>query len=193
MYFFTPHPFVSYDPTGQNAPSVVVDITKRFKITDLVKNSRLVFYEYTVKDRDRPDIMAEAYYGNAQLDWVFFMTNTIWDPYFQWPMNQMQFEAFIRSKYGSTSVAMSQVHHYEQIVNKRKELFTNFDGTQITVPEKSVVVDFATYSGLAPDMRRIVSNFDYEESRNEARRNIKILEKAYLPTLLREFKQVFNS
>lgn len=192
MYYFTPFPRVTYDPTGKSVPVLAYDITKRFKLSYIMKNSRLVFYEYAIKDRDRPDIMAEVYYENSQLDWIFFLTNSIWDPYFQWPLTQLQFESYIRSKYGSTSNALAQVHHYEQIVVPRKEMFVNFDGTEINIEEKTVVVDQTTYLSLPSNRRKVIDCLTYEENENNRKRNIRILEKAYLPQLLREFKQVFS-
>ena len=74
-YFFTPHPFVAYDPTGQNTPSLAIDITRRFRLSEISRNNSLIFYNYDVKDSDRPDIMAEKYYQDPRLDWLFFITN----------------------------------------------------------------------------------------------------------------------
>lgn len=191
MFFFTPHPLVSYDPTGSNAPQLALDITRRFKLQETVRNARLVYFEYFIKDRDRPDIMAEKYYGNSKLDWLFFITNQVYDPYFQWPLNQMQFDAFIRQKYGSAAAAESQTHHYEQIITTRKEYY-NYDNTLIVIPEKTVIIDQTTYASLGIAERKIVNCFDYEEDLNNKKRTIRILDKAFVPTLMRDFRRIFE-
>lgn len=183
---------VSYDPLNENAPQLAIDITRRFKLVDTMRNSRLVYYEYSIKDRDRPDAMAERYYENPRLDWLFFITNQIWDPYYQWPLNYSQFDAYIRAKYGSTDVAQRTTHHYEQIIQTRKDMYSNYDGSVITIPEKTVVVDFTTYASLQAAERKIVDTYAWEESLNNKKRQIKILDKAFVPGLLRDFRRIFE-
>lgn len=193
MFYFTKFPTVEYDPTGQNAPVLATDITRRFKISDIVKDRRLVYYEYDIRDDDRPDIMAEKYYGDSRLDWLFFIVNQIYDPFYQWPLNQQQMDAYLRSKYGSPSVAMATVHHYEQIVAPRKEYYSNYDNTVIMIPEQVVIVDQTTYVSLASTARREVSVFDHEEELNNNRRRIKILNAAFVPEFLRSVRTVFDA
>lgn len=191
-YFFTNHPTVLYDPTGGNSPQVVIDITRRFKIGELLKNKRLVLYDYQIKEHDRPDLMAQKYYDDPRLDWLFFITNDIYDPYFQWPLNYNQLTNYIRQKYGSVSVAQGTNHHYEQIITQRQEYVSNYDNSVIVIPEKTLIVDYTTYSGLASTSKRAVSCFDYEEAANNLKRNIKILDKSYVPSLMQEFKVIFD-
>jgi hypothetical protein len=192
MFYFSTHPLVEYDPTNENAPQLCVDITKRFKLSDIAKKSKLIYYNYQVKDRDRPDILAESYYGDSRLDWVVFITNMMYDPYFQWPLNQFQFDSFIREKYGSVSNATSQIHHYEQIITPRREYVSNYDGTTIVIPEKTLVVDQTTYVSLGVNSKKIVYSYGYEETLNNKKRSIKIMDKTYLPQLIQEFKDVFS-
>lgn len=191
-FFFTPNPFVVYDPLNENRPQLAIDITRRFRIEKVIRNSRLVYYEYDIQDRDRPDIMAEKYYGNSQLDWLFFVTNNIIDPYFQWPLNYKQFEDYIRQKYGSTSVAQGTTHHYEQILQLRTNT-TNIDGESIIIPERYLIIDQTTYQTLAPTYRRLVDAYSHEENENNNKRNIKILDKAFVPEILQQFGDIYSS
>lgn len=192
MFYFSQHPLILYDPLKKNKPQLSMDITKRFKIRDLALSNALLMYDYQIKDRDRPDIMAEKYYGNPRLDWIFFLTNSIWDPYFQWPLTQYKFESYIKQKYGSIANAQSQVHHYEQIVESRKEFISNFDGSLINIPEKTLIVDLETYQSLPSNERKLLTDYDHEEVENNKRRLIKILDKQYVPLMMREMKGIFN-
>lgn len=191
-YFFTPYPVVLYDPRGINQPQLAIDITRRFRLEHVTKNSKLIFYEYEIKDTDRPDIMADKYYGDSRLDWLFFITNSIYDPYFQWPLNYSQFVAYIRQKYGSTSAAQATTHHYEQILQARRER-VEYDGTIITLPERAVIVDYTTYIALATTARRSVTTYEFEENENNRRRIIKILDKAFVPSIISEFEEIFRT
>lgn len=181
-----------YDPTGENKPQLATDITRRFKLNDAVKNKKLIYYEYDIQDHDRPDIMAEKYYGDSRLDWIFFISNQIYDPYFQWPLNYMQLQAYVRQKYGSVSNAVGTIHHYEQIITARKEYYSNFDNSVIMIPEQTLVVDQTTYNSLSASLRKVITSYDYEENLNNEKRKIKILDKAFIPELLRSYEKVFD-
>lgn len=192
-WFFTPYPFVLYDPMQQNRPSVAIDITRRFALANIVRNATTIMYDYEIQDHDRPDAMADRYYQNPRLDWLFFVVNLIYDPYYQWPLNYAQFSEYMRQKYGSLSVAMNTIHHYEQIVTKRKEYYSNYDGTSITIPESTLIVDETTYLSLNIADRKSVTVYENEENENNRRRNIKILDKKFVPALLRDFRRVFET
>lgn len=191
-HYFAPFPTVAYDPTGENVPVLCTDITKRFKISEAIKGRKLVFYDYQVKEHDRPDVVAEKYYGDATLDWLLFITNGVFDPYFGWPLNYAQLQDFIRQKYGSVSTAMSQIHHYEYIVAPRKEYYENYDSSIVMIPEQTVIIDYTTYASLTAAERRQVTAYEYEEATNNDKRNIKILDKAFVPGLLRDFRRIFT-
>jgi hypothetical protein len=190
-FYFSPFPVVSYDPTGQNRPTLAVDITRRFKLSSLTNNAALVYYEYEIKETDRPDIMAHKYYENPKLDWVFFITNQIHDPYFQWPLTTEQFHNYIQAKYGSIANAQNQIHHYEWTVTQRKEYVTN-DDEIINIPERVLRVDETTYNTLAASEKRIVTYYEHEEKLNEKNRNIKIMSKDFIPELMQSFQDVFK-
>ena len=178
MHYFTTFPLVQYDPNNEDHPQLAVDITRRFKISDVLKNNRIVYYEYDIQDHDRADAMAERYYGDSRLDWLLFVVNQMYDPYFQWPLNYSQFDAYIRQKYGSPSIAMATTHHYEQIITTRKEYYSNYDNTVIMIPEQTLVVDYTTYLSLGTSLRKVITTFDYEEDLNNKKRTIKIMDKA---------------
>lgn len=191
-YFFSEHPYVVYDVLGTSQPRLAVDITRRFRLDKITKNNKLVYYDYDIKDRDRPDIMADKYYGNSSLDWLFFITNEIFDPYFQWPLNYKQFTDYVRQKYGSVSNAQAQTHHYEQILQLRTEIVDQFDDTFINIPERTIQVDYTTYLTLAPSYRRQITTFDFEESENNRKRSIKILDAAFVPDILQQLDGIFQ-
>ena len=191
-FFFKSHPLVAYDPTGKKQPVLAIDITRRFRLERVTRNNKLVFYDYIIKERDRPDIMANLYYKDPRLDWIFFITNELFDPYFQWPLTYLQFNEYIRQKYGSVAVAKETSHHYEQILQARKEKF-EFNGEIINVPEKTVWVDQTTYSSLSPSVRKSIDSFTFEENENNRKQHIKILDKAFIPSIMQEFSTIFKA
>lgn len=190
MFLFNKYPVIDYkfDTVG-TIP--VVDITRRVRINSLLRDRATVLYEYDVKDGDRLDIIADKYYKDTTLDWVILLTNNILDPYFAWPLNTYDFEAYIRKRYGSISTAQATMHHYEWIVSPAKR-FTNTDGEEIVIAERTIIVDHATFLTLAADVRRDVDTYEHEIAENERRRRIKILDRAFVPAIKKAMNTVFN-
>lgn len=185
-FFFEPFPTVNYDLKKNNKPAVLTNVTLRFKIQEILRSRSAVYYNYNVKDGERPDIIAYKYYGNASLDWIILLTNNIIDPFYDWPLGNLAFEKFIKSKYGSIANAQARVHHYEKILNTQSVLF---DGT--VIPERTVIVDQATYNTLSPSLRKVVYDYDYEEQLNLQRSEIKILDRRYVTDILNQVENVF--
>jgi hypothetical protein len=191
MYYFSEHPIQIYDLFKDGKPVVVTDITRALKLTTFFNDRSLILYEYVVKESDRPDIIAEKYYNDSTLDWVLFLTNKIIDPYFQWPMTQTELESYVRQKYGSIPAAQATNHHYEWIIEKSRTI-TGVDGEQLIKPERIIIVDQLTYNSKLPDERRAVDAYQNEINLNEKRRNIRILDKAFLPYITRTMDGIFE-
>ncbi len=75
------------------------NIFRRFKISDAALDSLLYYKRYTVTDSDRPDLIAEKIYGDADYDWIIMLANNIINPYFDWPMSTPVLEDYIANKY----------------------------------------------------------------------------------------------
>lgn len=190
MKYFSNFPTLNYKLPGLSTTTEATDITKRFIIRDFYKRQVLSFFTYSITDGERPDAVAYNVYGDDSLDWLVLLPNEILDPSYEWPMPQQALNEYIRTKYGSISTAMAQIHHYEQIIQRRQEI-TNQDGELIIVPEKTLIVDQITYSGL-PSLDRIaVTNYDYELNKNERRRNISIISSRAVPGILEAFRELY--
>ena len=92
------------------------------------------------------------------------------------------------SIYGSLSAAHQTVFEYRQILNSQSHLI---DGT--VIPERTVVVDQNTYNSLAPANRKLIDAYEYYEEQNNLKRNIKLLDKRYLGSILTEVETIFSS
>lgn len=191
-YYFTAHPRVSYDVTGKRVYQTAIDITSRFRIVDLVKNSAVVMYEYSVKDGERPDVIAHKYYEDETLDWLVLLSNEIHDPYFQWPMSTVDFERYIRQKYGSVANAQEQVYSYVYILNQASK-YVDESGVTTNVSERTLVVDRSTYLTLDASSRRQLSAYDHEVKENDTRRNIVLIDKAYVPIIKKSLRRIYET
>ena len=178
-FFFSDYPTANYDLKKNGKKTLVSNITIRFKIAEVLRLKSAVIYNYTVKDGDKPDVIADRYYEDATLDWVLFLTNNIIDPHWEWPLDQNSLDRYITKKYGSPEKAMQTNHAYEKILRPHSVLF---DGT--VIPEKKVIVDKETYDQTALASRREIDKYTYEIELNDSKREIKVLDKRYVNAVI---------
>jgi len=176
--YFTNLPKVGYDinGTGKDSFLSVTNIMKSVRFKPSVLEDITDYYPYYVKEGERPDIIAHAQYGNIGYAYLIMLVNDIYDPNFDWPLSAQIFEKFIINKYGSVTTAISGVKHYYQIV--RAEVART--GTSERIPEVKFVVDETTYDALDSGDRTTLSNYDYEVELNDAKREIKLINPAFI-------------
>jgi len=186
-YLFRSFPKVNYSLKKNKNFELLTNITLRFKVRDIIKNRTAIYFDYVVKDSDRPDIIASKYYDDPSLDWIIFLVNDIVDPYYDWPLNDESFDSYMRTLYGSTAEAKSTVFEYRKIINNQS---VRFDGK--IIPKRTVVVDLNTYNSLAATDREQISAYDYYFEQNTEKRKIKILDKQFVSSLVREVDLIFS-
>jgi hypothetical protein len=106
MNYFNKFPTITYD--GQLAKNLLA----RAKLTDDVRNNALVFQRYTVNELDRADILSNYYYDSPGYSWLVWFSNDVIDPYYDMPLNDIDFNRYIEDKYGSMSAAMRKIEFY---------------------------------------------------------------------------------
>ena len=105
--FFNFFPPLNYN--GNLATNVIAKVA--FEQT--IKDSLVTYYPYTIEQGERPDQVAEKYYGQPTYDWIIYLANEIVDPYYDWPLSPNQFNSYIKSKYGSESYAQASISHFK--------------------------------------------------------------------------------
>lgn len=158
-------------PKRNFSNQLLTDLSVRFSyVKDNLFNSAL-YYDYTIKDEERPDIVSQKIYDTTRYDWVILLTNNIYDVYTQWPKSNIELELFIKDKYGSLENAMSTIHHYE-------------DG-------EGYEIDITTFNTIAGE-KQIVTAYDYEIKLNDSKRDIKIVERSYINQIDIELRELLN-
>jgi hypothetical protein len=150
-------------PTIEYGTKVARNLITRPKIKEFILGNPNVIYDYVIKDGERPDIIANAYYGDSNFVWLIFLANNIVDPYYDWPLTQEQFKDFIIDKYGSVETAKSTIKHYK---HKTK-------GTLIT---KETYDLNATMLKIVASDYQSIDVYKFEDEANEAKRSIKLID-----------------
>jgi hypothetical protein len=97
MRYFENFPTIDYE--GQK----VKDITRRSSFTEFVSANPMLYLPFTIKEGERPEDIANYYYGSTDFTWLVYMSNNIIDPYHQWPMAEQDFNNYLTAKYGEQS------------------------------------------------------------------------------------------
>lgn len=206
--FFDKFPKVKYDlntsGTRLKEYDFPMDILVRVGFMSETLSNIFSYFEYTIKDTDRPEILAEKYYKDPEAYWIILLSNKILDPFYDWPLSENNFKKFIIEKYGSLSTAKTTIDRYEKIIKtvdvstgvntirRYKTTLSEYNtlpnsdptGVQRTLPNgKSVTIH--TYRG-------IVYAYDHEFILNESKRNIKLIKQEYYSTIKNEFEEILR-
>lgn len=155
--FFDKFPLVRYtvDKKLLNEYNAVTNVLFRIGlIKDVMENNVNAYYYYNVRDGDRPEILAEQIYGNAEAHWMILYANNIYDPYYDWPMDERTFEKYIIKKYGSLQWAKTNYHHYEKVVTRENPSAQVITTTRFEVNDKKLtdgiitIIDAETDYGI---------------------------------------------
>lgn len=104
--FFQPMPIIEYNGT------LCKNITQRTLLTRQVREQYASFYERTLQDGERPDVVAYKEYNDQYFDWLCYYSNEIVDPYHGWILDEDNFNKYIISKYGSLAEAAERTAYY---------------------------------------------------------------------------------
>lgn len=165
--YFENFPQVIYSLDSGLTSFNIVDIFTRVKADAQLTVTRTAYDEYDVQDGETPEILADKFYGNVELYWIILIANDILDPRFDWPLTTQQLSSYITGKYGAANI--NAIHHY----------VTNDDYADVV---------HSSYAGS----KLPVTNTDYEEDQNDAKRRIKILKPRFVPEYVNNFNRILN-
>lgn len=106
MNYFDKFPLINYN--GHMA----VNLMSRARLSNSTRAQKTMFYPYTIRDYDRVDNLSENYYDSPEYSWLIWMTNDMIDPYYDYPLSDDDFDAYIADKYGSIANAYRKVKYY---------------------------------------------------------------------------------
>tara|TARA_A100001015_G_C14901857_1_gene676714 strand:- start:158 stop:685 length:528 start_codon:yes stop_codon:yes gene_type:complete len=171
--YFANFPVIIYDSVGNGDYKLVTNLLKRVALRSKVRANALLFDTYNVKEGQTPEEIANKLYGDPNLHWVVMYVNGIIDRYHQWPMTTPQFLDFINEKYSDPD----GLHHYE---------ITQTSGN--TTIKIDIGTDNTDHSGATT-----ITNREFEESRQDTLRQIRLLDPAYIDQFVEEFENLMGA
>ena len=179
MSYFSRFPMMIYDVKGNDNYKLLPDILRRVKIRAGIKAGQFIFDSYDVMNGEKPEDIAFKWFGDAQLHWIILMTNNVTDRFYQWPMTQPQFEAFLADKYGAGNE--DSAHHYEVTQDSGR---TSGQGPNDYSHKVEVNSD--------TDNATTITNREYEERQQDKYRSIRLLNQRYVNDFISEFDNLIK-
>ena len=173
--------------------SEVKNLFKRGKLRDDIFGDLTFFTKYQIVGDERPDNVAYKRYDDETLDWVVLLSNNILNIQTEWPMTQQTYYDFLIMKYGSEE-KLNETHHHETIEVK------NTSGAVIVRAGLTVKSDYSidyydTITGTqvtATNITTAITNKDYENKIQDAKRNIFLLKPEYLNVIMNDMKDLLK-
>ncbi len=172
--YFDAFPVIPYDAKGDLNFKDVTNLLRRVGMRAKLKSNALLYDTYDVKEGETPEMIAHKLYGDAELHWVILLVNEITDRYHQWPMTGGQFLEYLNDKYANPD----GIHHYET---------TQTSGDTKVKIEVFNEVDDDAYTGLTP-----ITNREYEESEQDKRRQIRLLDARFVEQFVEEYQKLIG-
>ena len=190
MGYFRELPDVDYqsflsDSLSSQSYLRVKNLFRRNKLRDDLSGVFTLFNKYEIPEGSRPELVAEEFYGDAELDWVVLLTAGILNVRDEWPLSNYNLYRYAENLYGSE---LNAVRYYET-----KEV-KDANGRLILPKEKVVDSDFTipnpdSYTTTLNPVRP-VTNWEYEVRKNDEKSSIYLLRREYLQQFLNDMRQI---
>lgn len=146
------------------------DLTKFAAIPAYIKNDPTYYLKYKIKEGERLDQISRRIYDREDRLWAIMLMNDMWNISESWPLSERELLQSISLQYPFSSPA--DVHHYEDIFGN---IVDPYSGSILSRMDPELYI---AANNLTP-----VSIIDYENKMNDLKRDIKILDPAYIDRL----------
>lgn len=187
--------YVSRLPNAQIGDySEVKNIFKRGKIREDILNELAYFTKYQIRGNDRPDNVAYEIYGDSNLDWVVLLSNNIVNVQTEWPLPQQDFDEYLLDKYGSYDTLYNGIHHYETTeVKNSRDIIILPKGLNVGPVHPISYYDDRLEQQIDIANTSIpVTNYEYEEKKENDKRNIFVIKSQYLNIILADMENIMT-
>ena len=181
------YPSLSNDRTSAYDYEIVKNLFKRAVVREDIFGDIVNFTKYSVEDDERPDQVADDFYGDPNLDWVILITNNIIHVRDEWPMGNQDFLTYLNAKY--TAEELANIHHYEtRLINDSKNNLIQPEGLYVQSDHSITYTDRGVTKTEASIKQ--VTFLEHETNLNDAKRDIDILRPELLDSLFRDMNNM---
>ena len=190
--FFDIVPNIEYDekpisyPFSESDFVVAKNFFRRYKINDDVFQYAVFFKKYTIKDGERPETLAEKFYGNQFYDWVILLTNNMVNAQYDWPRTNYEIYKMVEEEFDDPYSEISHyeiketIGHYQAGLHVDKTFYDNTHklniGGSVQIKNGNEIASPITVA-------------EYYQEENEKKREIYLLKSRFLESFVKDFKK----
>ena len=190
--FFNIVPDIEYDekpisyPFSESDFVVAKNFFRRYKINDDIFQYAVFFKKYTIKDGERPETLAEKFYGNQFYDWVILLTNNMVNAQYDWPRTNYEIYRIVEEEFDDPYSEISHyeiketIGHYQAGLHVDK---TFYDSTHKLNIGGSVQIKNGN------EIASPITVAEYYQEENEKKREIYLLKSRFLESFVKDFKK----
>jgi len=195
MGYFRELPDIEYQSFLSDAISskeylTVKNLFRRNKLRDDLQNVFTIFDKYEIVEGARPDMVAEEFYGDAELDWVVLMTAGIINVRDEWPLSNYRLYQYVEHKYGILEINEIRYYETKEIKDSNNKLILPAG----KIVDEDFVLNYSDngnkVSLSGSEVRRGVSNWEYETIQNNKKSSIYLLKQGYLQQFLNDMREI---
>ena len=190
--FFNIVPDIEYDekpisyPFSESDFVVAKNFFRRYKINDDIFQYAVFFKKYTIKDGERPETLAEKFYGNQFYDWVILLTNNMVNAQYDWPRTNYEIYRIVEEEFDDPYSEISHykiketIGHYQAGLHVDK---TFYDSTH------KLNIDGSVQIKNGNEIASPITVAEYYQEENEKKREIYLLKSRFLEPFVKDFKK----
>ena len=175
--YFSKFPKLLYDIKNDGNVKLVTDIFRRIKVRSKIKDNISLYDKYDVGEGESPETVAFKIYGDTNYFWVVCLMNNIVNRFYDWPLDEYVFQQYVKDKYANAV----GIHHFERTQDSGPQ---TGDGPA----DYSHLIECNETDAGAQS----VSNIEYERRLQDQKRQIKLLNRNYLPAFETEFTNLIR-
>lgn len=189
--YFSLVPNIEYDekpisyPFSDSDYVTAKNFFRRFRINEDVFSYAVYFKQYTIKDGERADVIADKAYGNPFYDWVVLLTNNMINAQYDWPLSSFELSKMLESEFDDP---YGTIRHYETYNVGQYEEGLHVDETFYNSTHKLNINGTYTIKN-GNEICRPVTIAEYYTEENEKKRQIYLLKPAYFRQFIDDFRK----
>ena len=190
--YFKIIPNIEYDEKPIKFPFSTSDFTtaknffRRYKVNENVFTNVVFFNKYAIQDGQRPDTLANSFYGNPFYDWVILLVNNMVNAQYDWPMQNYELYKVLEQEFDDPYGTINHYEIKESIGHYNSGLHvdkTFYDGQHKLNIDGNIVIKNGN------EIASPVTIAEYYQSENEKKREIYILRTEYLQSFVDDFRK----
>lgn len=189
MAYFDQLPTIFVADSGQEEKvkyKEVKNIFRRVILPEKMAKYATLFNEYYIPDGMRPDMVAQKFYGDPELDWIILLSNNITDVYTQWPKRENNLSSFVADIYDDPDA----IHHWETMEVKSGDIVIAKANIEVNESYRGIDIDgnpLTKEQSVYP-----VTNYEHESYLNEKNRLISIPTSRLVDFYEEQFKDIVD-